>query len=59
MSHRSFAARLASVQTNHGPQPSNSDEVVVIVFGVELRAVDKAHRYLKSFMKGCGALKFR
>jgi hypothetical protein len=50
---------LASDQTKHGPQPSNPDEVVVIVFGVELRAVDKAHRYLKSFMEGRRTLKLR
>jgi hypothetical protein len=33
--------------------------VVVIVFGVELRAVDKAHRCLKSFMEGRRTLKLR
>ena len=37
---------LASVETKQGPQSSNPDEVVVIMFGVELRAVDKAHRHL-------------
>jgi hypothetical protein len=47
----------ASVQTKHGPQPSNPDEVVVIVFGVELSAVDKAHRCLQSFMEGRRTLK--
>jgi hypothetical protein len=31
---------------------------MVIVFGVELRAVDKTHGYLEPFMEGCGALKF-
>lgn len=45
------------VQAEHGPQPSNPDEVVVIVFGVELRAVDKTHRYLQSFMEGLCTLK--
>jgi hypothetical protein len=49
----------ASVQTKHGPQRSNPDEVVVIVFGVELRTVDKAHRYLKSFVEGRRTLKLR
>ena len=46
----------AGVQTEHGPQASNPDEVVVIVFGVELRAVDEAHRDLESFMEGRGTL---
>jgi hypothetical protein len=31
---------------------------MVIVFGAELRAVDKTHRHLKTFMEGCSALKF-
>ena len=31
---------------------------MVVVFGVELRAVDKTHRHLKTFMEGCSALKF-
>lgn len=31
---------------------------MVIVFGVELRAVDKTHRHLKPFMEGGSPLKF-
>jgi hypothetical protein len=31
---------------------------MVIVFGVELRAIDKTHWHLKAFMEGCSALKF-
>ena len=31
---------------------------MVIVFGVELRAVDKPHRHVQTFMEGCSALKF-
>jgi hypothetical protein len=31
---------------------------MVVVFGVELRAVDKTHRHLKTLMEGCSALKF-
>jgi hypothetical protein len=54
-----FAGPLsASIKTKHGPQPSNPDEVMVIVFGVELRAIDKTHRHLKAFMEGCSDLEF-
>ena len=49
----------AGARTKHGPQRSNSDEVVIIVLGVELRAVDKPHRYLQSLMEGCRKLKLR
>ena len=51
---RSFRCNsmLAGVNTKDGPQASNPDEMVVIVFGVELRAIDQAHRDLKSFMEG-------
>lgn len=31
---------------------------MVIVFGVELRAVDKPHRHLKAFVEGGSTLKF-
>ena len=44
--------RLAGVHTQHGPQRSNPDQVMVVVFGIELRAVDKTHRHLETFMEG-------
>src|SRR5262245_33563163 len=50
---------LASVYANHDSQPSNPNQVMVIMFGVELSAVDKAHRYLKSFVERRGRLQFR
>ena len=50
---------LASVYTNHDPQPSNPNQVMVIMFSVELGAVDEPHRHLKSFMERCGRLQFR
>ena len=50
---------LASVSTNHDPQPSNPKQVMVIMLSVELRAVDEPHRYLKSFMESRGRLQFR
>jgi hypothetical protein len=31
---------LASVYTNHDPQPSNPNQVMVVVFSIELSAVD-------------------
>ena len=31
---------------------------MIIVFGVELRAINKTHRHLKTFMEGRSALKF-
>ena len=30
---------------------------MVVVFGVELRAVNQTHRHLETFMEGCSALK--
>jgi hypothetical protein len=32
---------------------------MVVVFGIELRAVNETHRHLKSFMEGGRTLKFR
>jgi hypothetical protein len=49
---------LASVYTNQDPQLSNPDQVMVIMFSVELGAVDEPHRHLKSFMEGRGLLQF-
>ena len=51
--------RLAGVYTHHDPQPSNPNQVMVIMFSVELGAVDEPHRHLKSFMKGRRLLQFR
>src|SRR5688572_28872431 len=56
---RKFIRKLASVYTNHDPQPSNPNQVMVIMFSVELRAVDEPHRHLKSFMEGRECLQFR
>ena len=50
---------LAIVHTNHDPQLSNPNQVMVIMFSVELGAVDESHRHLKPFMKGRGLLQFR
>ena len=50
---------LARVHTKHSPQPANPDEVMVIVFAAELRAVDQPHRHLKPFMEGGSALQLR
>ena len=36
----------ASVPTNHDPQPSNPNQVMVIMFSVALGTVDEAHRHL-------------
>jgi len=47
-----------SVYTNHDPQPSYLNQVMVIMFSVELGAVDETHRHLKSFMEGRGLLQF-
>ena len=32
---------------------------MIVVFSVELSAVDQAHRHLKAFVEGRGLLKFR
>jgi hypothetical protein len=55
----SYNSSLASVYTNQDPQPSNPNQVMVIMFSVELGAVDEPHRHLKPFMKGRGLLHFR
>ena len=49
---------LPSVYTNHHPQPSNPNQVMVIMFSVELGAVDEPHRHLKPFMKRRRLLQF-
>jgi hypothetical protein len=48
-----------SVYAGHDPQLSNPNQVMVIVFSVELGAVDQPHRYLESFMEGRRLLQFR
>src|SRR5690349_7513769 len=53
-----FRRMLASVYANHDPQPTNANQVMVIMFSVELGAVDEPHRHLKPFMKGRGLLQF-
>lgn len=40
------------------PDRPDPEQVMVIVFSVELSAVDQAHRHLKSFVEGCCLLKF-
>ena len=42
---------LASNDADQRPQCADAKKVVVIVFSVELRAVNEAHRRLKPFMK--------
>ena len=54
-----FMRVSASVQTNQEAQPSNPEQVMVIMFSVELGAVDEPHRHLKPFMKGRGLLQLR
>ena len=54
-----FMRMLASVYANHDSKPSNPNQVMVIMFGVELSAVDKAHWYLKSFVERRVLLQFR
>src|SRR5687767_10394117 len=54
-----FMRMSASVYANHDPQPSDPNQVMVIMFSVELGAVDESHRHLKPFMKGRGLLQFR
>lgn len=43
----------------HDPQPSNPNQVMVIMLSVELGIVDQSHRHLKLFMKRRGFLQFR
>ena len=49
----------ASVYTDHDPQPSNPNQVMVIMFRVELGTIDETHRHLKSFMERRGLLQCR
>ena len=49
---KQWAPHLARVYTNHDSQLSNPKQVMVIMFSVELGAVDEPHGHLKPFMKG-------
>jgi len=50
---------LARVYTKHESQLTNPKSVMVVMFCVELSAVDETHGQLKPFMEGGGLLKFR
>jgi hypothetical protein len=56
---RKFAPPGLAVYTKHASQLTNPKGVVVVMFCVELSAVDETHRHLKPFMEGGGLLKFR
>ena len=49
---------LASASTKQRPDGPDAEQVVVIVFRVELSAVDQPHRHLKAFVEGRCRLKF-
>ena len=56
---RMLARMLASVYTKHDSQLTNPKSVMVVMFCIELSAVDETHRHLKPFMERGGLLKFR